>query len=91
MTKRTAFGTVVIGTLLLMGIAGDVRAQHVDQTPGAVVFLNRFGGVCFRGFDNPLNNTSPIVSRPSTSRLSATTTIGTACCVTRGPCSRRST
>ena len=65
MTKRTAFGTVVIGTLLLMGIVGNVRAQHVDQIPGAVVFLNRLGGIYRPGFDNPLLNTSTIVFHAS--------------------------
>ena len=63
---------VLAAALIAVGGSGNVvanRAEAVpklqpqtDAAPGAIIFLNRHGGVYRRGLDNATNNTSPILT-----------------------------
>ena len=53
---------ILTAAAIALAVAGDVSAQPADETPGAVVFLNRNAGIYFPGFDSPAANRSRILS-----------------------------
>ena len=61
MTK-VSVGRGLLGMTLALASAGSALAQKPDEGPGAIVFLNRHGGVYSEGFDNPVTNRSSIIS-----------------------------
>jgi len=66
MFKHIVAGAFAIGMALLSGIDGQAVGVEPDPT-GAIVFLNRRGGVYVRSFaDDAATNRSSIVSRTST-------------------------